>query len=109
MSKMNLTPINKRKRVMGWVAVALSLAVASFFGMFAGAEGVTEGWPAVLGHSAQMLVVIVPALGSRWPARSRWTMGSGRATPCAKGLAGGRGRHGDCWAVPDLHGRCTRP
>jgi len=68
MSKMNLTPINKRKRVMGWVAVALSLAVASFFGMFAGAEGVTEGWPAMLGHSLQTLVLIVPALiAVRWP------------------------------------------
>jgi len=50
------------------VAVALSTLVASFFGMFAGGEGVGEGWPAMVAHAVQMLVVIVPALiAVRWP------------------------------------------
>lgn len=59
---------NKRERIFGWVAVALSVLLGSFLGMFAGGELFTEGWGATLAHLAQVLVVVILALVAlRWP------------------------------------------
>ncbi len=60
--------IEKRQRVMGWVAVALSTLAAAVLGIVAGERVVTQDWLGALLHSAQMLVIIAAALVAlRWP------------------------------------------
>ncbi len=56
------TGVSRRQFVIGWVAVALSVMAASFLGVFAGGEGVSDGWQAGLSHLFPMLVLIVSAL-----------------------------------------------
>lgn len=64
---------NRRRRVVGWVAVALTVLVASSFAAFAGGELFMEeaegfGWPAMLGHLAQAApVVLIGIIAVRWP------------------------------------------
>jgi len=59
---------SRRQSVLGWIAVTMSAMMGSFFGMFAGGEGVYDGWGAFLAHLAQMLALVLLALaGVRWP------------------------------------------
>ena len=68
MSETTSAQTEKRQRVMGWVAVALSTLATSVLGIVAGEEVVMRDWPAALSHAAQMLVVIVATLVAlRWP------------------------------------------
>ena len=62
------TAYSRLQLVLGWAAVTMSAMLGSFFGMFAGGEGVYDGWGAFLGHLVQMLAVSLLALASvRWP------------------------------------------
>ena len=182
MAETTSAQMEKRQRVMGWVAITLSTLAAAVLGIVAGERVVMRDWPAALLHSAQMLVIIAAAaVAVRWPrvggsltalvglglvlemiipfiggpellvlflpaalfflllivagplyfrgkpsrrrlnlrgnccspANSLWdnqfSAGSWRGTPCAKGLASSRGRHGEFWAVFNFHCCCTRP
>lgn len=68
MSETTSAQMEKRQRVMGWVAVALSTLAASVLGIVAGEEVIMRDWLGALSHAAQMLVVIVATLVAlRWP------------------------------------------
>ncbi len=68
MSETTSAQIEKRQRVMGWVAITLSTLAAAVLGIVAGERVAMRDWSAALLHSAQMLVIIAAALVAlRWP------------------------------------------
>lgn len=60
--------VNKRQLAIGWVAVTISVLIASLLGILGAGEAFTEGWPALLSHLVPMLfIILIAVLAVRWP------------------------------------------